>query len=76
MAHHTADCVVLISMHLPTSNLRMLEAGDSGHLSEQLSAGGLVPEVISGCPRCVCAGNSSDATWCPEVAAWSMGLLR
>lgn len=50
-AQNTADCVVLVLMHFPTSNLRMPEALVSGHSSEQLSAGGLIPEVTSGCPR-------------------------
>lgn len=82
MAQNTADCVVLVSVHFPALNLSMLEAGDPGHSSEQLSPDGLVPEVTSGCPGRVSANNSSDATWCPEVAAicagdsWSSGLLR
>ncbi|XP_029779163.1 uncharacterized protein LOC115278817 [Suricata suricatta] len=81
MARNTADCVVLVLMHFPTLNLRIPEAGDLGHSSAQFSAGGPVPEVTSGCPGHVCANNSSNATWCPEVAAiwpggsWSPGLL-
>lgn len=47
---NTADCVVLFLIHFPTLNLRMSEARVSGHSSEQLSAGGPVPEVTSGCP--------------------------
>lgn len=54
MAQNTADCVVLVLMHFPTLNLRIPEAGDSGHSSAQFSAGGLVPEVTSGCPGRVC----------------------
>lgn len=45
-----ADCVVLALIHFPTLNLRMPEAPVSGRSSEQLSAGGLVPEVTSGRP--------------------------
>lgn len=68
MAQNTADCVVPVFMHFPTLNLRMPEARVSGHSSEWLSAGGLVPEVTSGCPRRACGNNSSGATWRPEVA--------
>lgn len=49
MVQSSADCVVLVLMQVPTLNLRMPEARASGHSSEQLSAGGLAPEVTSGC---------------------------
>lgn len=82
MAQNPADCVVLVLMRFPTLNPRMPEARVSGHSSEQLSPGGLVPEGTSGCPGCVCGNNSSGATWRPEVASvcpgdsWSVVLLR
>lgn len=50
MAQNTAECMVLVLMHFPALNLRMPEAGVPGRASERLSAGGLVPELTSGCP--------------------------
>ena len=68
MAQNAADRVVLVLIHFPTLNLRLPEAQVSECSSEPLSAGGLVPELTSGCPRRACGNSSSGATWRPEVA--------
>lgn len=76
MAQNTAEYMVLVLMHFPTLNLRMPEAGVPGRSSERLSAGGLVPELTSGCPRRACGDSSSGATWRPEVTSVWPGDCR
>lgn len=66
---NTTDYVVLFLIHFPTLNLRMSEARVSGHSSEQLSAGGLVPEVTSGCPRHV-----GKQQWCHVAPTGRLAL--
>lgn len=80
MVQSTADGVVLVFVQFPTLNLRMSEAGVSGHSSEQLSAGARLLSERVGVPGVY--GNSRGSTQRPEVASlspgdpWSLPLMN
>lgn len=72
MVQNIADGEALILMHFPDLNLRMPEAGASGHSSERLSVGRLAPEVTSGCPGHVCVVTTAGV---PRGARRSPGSV-